>query len=77
MPKHPGGCRSTTIPTYTLIFEDDDFGPARRMEFDAISSFATLNVLQNEPKGRKAILHEDDKRLAELTRLGDDFWAIQ
>ena len=65
------------MPIFTLRFEDDDHGNAKVVEFEAMSSYAALHVLRNEPHGRRAVLEEGDEHLATLTCLGDDFWAVR
>lgn len=65
------------MPSYALLFADDDMGGPKRLEFEAENSEAALEVLRCEAKGRRVTLEEDDQVIAEITRVKDDLWEIR
>lgn len=65
------------MPDYALQFEDDGIGEAKRIEFEANNSKAAFDVLRSEAKGRSVVIEEDERVLAVVTCLRDDFWAVR
>lgn len=65
------------MPDYALQFEADGIGAAKRIEFEADNSGAAFDVLRSEAKGRSVVIEENDRVLAVVTCLQDDFWAVR
>lgn len=54
--------------TYTLCYEDDAFGLPKRIEFEAESPAAALEIAQGEADGRQARLLVDGEPLCQLEK---------
>lgn len=69
------------MPTYTLSYQEDGLGCARRIEFDAVDSSAALRVAQQTKPGRRALLSEGKRPLCRIERraLGpsSDIWVVE
>lgn len=61
--------------SYSLQFDDDGIGLPRRVEFEAASAFAALEIAEEQCNGRWALLLCDGAELCRVGRSGGT-WMI-
>jgi hypothetical protein len=54
--------------TYTLRYEDDAVGVAKRIEFEAETPASALEIAGGEAEGRRALLLQNGQPLCRLTK---------
>ncbi len=54
--------------TYTLRYDEDALGVAKRVEFEAESAACALEIARGEAAGRRALLLENGRPLCRLTK---------
>ncbi|QZP08161.1 hypothetical protein [Caenibius sp. WL] len=64
------------MPTYSLVFSQDECGEAQRIEFDADDPAAALSPALYARSGRAAELWDGNRKLADVIRWGPGFWQI-
>lgn len=65
--------------TYTLRYEEDERGLPKRIEFEAASPAAALEIAMGEAEGRRAVLFADSKPLCQLVKAVADpapYWIV-
>jgi len=65
--------------TYTLRYEEDALGLPKRIEFEAESPAAALEIAMGEAEGRRALLLADGEPLCQLVKAAADpapFWIV-
>lgn len=63
---------------FHVLYGDDNFGVARRIEFEADDAFAALSIVHNQATGRTAELWEGLRKLCTLRRTGPEgtVWEV-
>ncbi|WP_447763923.1 hypothetical protein [Sphingopyxis panaciterrae] len=65
--------------TYTLRYEEDALGLPKRIEFEAESPAAALEIAMGEAEGRRALLLADGEPLCQLVKAAADpapYWIV-
>jgi hypothetical protein len=62
--------------SFTLIFDPDEFGYQKRIEFDGPDPAHVFPLLEREEIGRLATIWEGEKRLASVRRGPSGAWHI-
>jgi hypothetical protein len=62
--------------SFTLIFDPDEFGYQKRIEFDGPDPAHVFPLLEREEIGRLATIWEGEKRLASVRRTQSGAWHI-
>lgn len=76
------GMPANVIPrkvTYTLRYDEDALGLPKRIEFEADSPAAALEIAMGEAEGRRALLLADGEPLCQLVKAAADpapYWIV-
>lgn len=65
-----------TLSTYRLVFDDDEMGVAKVVEFEARDAAKALEIASTEAAGRSTELWRSGKWLCNIVRKYENCWLV-